>query len=101
LLNALGEYEAASAQARILHERGEAGPAIARYRIADQLMQETILPAADALDEVNSAALDRAYVRIQTNSVLARGGVVLPGLVLVAALLIGQWFLYRRMRRVV
>ena len=101
LLYALGDYEESSAQARILHERGEAGPALRKHRLADQVMQETILPAADALDQVNSAALDRAYARIQTNSVLALGGVVLPGLVLLAVLLMAQWFLYRRMRRVV
>ena len=49
----LGTYEAEVAQARLLHGRGGDTAVLTTYRQANDLMQGTILPAADTLDKVN------------------------------------------------
>ncbi len=99
VLNALGRYEAAVAEAFVLHRRGS-GDALAAHREADRVMSETILPAADALDRVNRAEMDRVYAGVRGASLRAILVVVLAGLVLLALLGAVQVFLYQRMRRI-
>src|SRR5262249_54125741 len=101
LLGALGPYEGAVARALVLHARGDREGALAGHREADRLMQQVLLPAADDLDRANRDELDRAYASIRRSSLLELLVVVLAGLALLAALVTTQWFLYRRMRRLV
>lgn len=98
LLNALGEYEAAVAQALVLHERKDSG-FLQKQREADRLMQGTLLPAAAALDQANRAALDQGYTEQQRSSWLTLAGVLATGGMLLASLIAVQWFLTRRTRR--
>jgi tRNA A-37 threonylcarbamoyl transferase component Bud32 len=97
LLNALGSYEGAVAQAAILHARGDREGAIGQYRRADEIMRNTLLPAADDLDRVNSDALDGVYSTIWTTSVLALAGILITGLALAGVLVTINW-VYRRTR---
>jgi hypothetical protein len=100
LLNALGAYEGAVAQARVLHQQGDAGY-LDKYREADTLLHGTLLPAADALDEANRKALNESYARQQASTGWALAVVVVSGAALLGALAATQVFLYRRMRRLV
>jgi hypothetical protein len=99
LIQELGHYEELVAQARILHERGDPG-FIPKHREADHVMHTTLLPAADALDNANRAALDLCYATQRALSWRTMAWVVLMGTALIGALTATQVFLYRRMRRV-
>jgi hypothetical protein len=98
LLEGLGNYEAAVARARVLHERKERGY-LEQHRSADQIMSGALLPAADDLDRANRDALDRGYAAARASSSWALAGVVLAGLALLGVLAVAQVFLTRRMRR--
>jgi tRNA A-37 threonylcarbamoyl transferase component Bud32 len=99
LLNGLGAYEGAIAQAVILHERGDPTGAIAHHRRADEMMRNGLLPAADEFARINTEALDRVYVALRRNSFLALAGIVIAGLALVGVFVTTQRILYRRTRR--
>jgi hypothetical protein len=99
ILNELGRYEAAIAEAFVLHRLGSSDQ-LAAHREADRIMSETILPAADTLDQVNRAEMDKAYANVRGASLRAILVVVLAGLVLLALLGLVQVFLYLRMRRI-
>jgi hypothetical protein len=99
LLNGLGSYEQAVAQARVLHARGDQG-FLARDREANRIMHETLLVAADDLDRANFEQLTHGYGEQRR---IARWGVVrmlASAMLLLAALLGVQVFLFRRMHRV-
>jgi hypothetical protein len=98
MLEGLGPYEAALAQARLQRERGDKGFAESLRR-ADGLLQNTLLPAADALDRANRAALDAGHAKAGTSAVWAWVWLLLAGLVTMAALTATQLFLASRMRR--
>jgi hypothetical protein len=94
----LGTYERLIQRARDLHERGDA-KFVAAYREAAKLMDETLLPAADALDKANNQVLERTYDGQSGNSGAARMFVGVTGLLLLASLVVVQSFLTRRTRR--
>jgi hypothetical protein len=94
----MGTYERVVQRARDLHERGDA-EFVAAYRDAAKLMDETLLPAADALDKANNEVLERAYQGQSGKSAAVRGFFVLAGLLLVGALVAIQIFLTKRTRR--
>ncbi len=98
LLDNLGPYESAVAQARVLHERKLSG-ALERHRVADKIMNASLLPAAEDLDKVNRDALNEGYATARGRSIAMLLGVLVSGAVLLAALIATQVFLYRRMRR--
>jgi hypothetical protein len=100
LLNALGRYEAVVAQALVLHNRGEAD-FLAQHRQADRVMSKEILPAADDLDKANRDMMDRGYTSVRRSSRWASFAVLLAGVALLAVLAVVQFFLFRRMRRVI
>jgi hypothetical protein len=62
-------------------------------------MSRSILPAADALDKANREAMDRGYSGVRAASLGAALAVLVAGAALLAALVMTQVFLYRRMRR--
>jgi hypothetical protein len=99
LLNELGRYEEAIAKARILYDRQEKD-ALDQHRAADRILHGSLLPAADALDQINREPLDEAYAQHRTTSGWTLAAVIVTGLLLVAALAATQVFLFRRMHRV-
>ncbi len=94
----MGTYERLIQRARDLHERGDA-KFIAAYRDAGKLLDETLLPAADALDKANNEVLERTYQGQSVKSLSARTLLVLVGLALLGTLVGVQIFLARRTRR--
>ena len=101
LLNELGKYEAAVAEALVLYNRKDRAGFLAAHREADRLMSKNILVAADDLDAVNRKEMDRAYAAARGGSLRATLLVVLAGAALLGVLAVVQVFLYRRMRRIV
>jgi HAMP domain-containing protein len=94
----MGTYERLIQRARDLHERGDAKFAAA-YRDGAKLMDETLLPAADALDTANNEVLERTYEGQSGNSAAARLFLGFTGWLLLGALVAVQVFLTRRTRR--
>jgi hypothetical protein len=100
LLNALGRYDAAIAQAFVLHAKGDRD-FLRKQRDADRILHESLLPAATALDTANRVALDKGYKEQQLSATGWLVAVILTGGLLLAVLGVVQRFLYRRMRRLV
>jgi hypothetical protein len=99
LLQGLAQYESFVSKAVLMHENGN--PLyLTQFRVADEIMHSTVLPAASMLDAVNHNELSREYREQETSSWRWRVGVGLTGALQVAVLVGVQWFLYRRMRRV-
>jgi len=94
----LGTYERLVQRARDLHERSDP-QFVAAYRDAATLMDETLLPAADALDKANNDVLERTYEGQSGNSFWARALLIAAGLVLLGAMAAVQFFLSQRTRR--
>ncbi len=94
----MGTYERLIQKSRDDHQarRPEAAE---EYRAAARLLDETLLPAADALDQANHDVLERTYSRQATTSFAARAFVLLTALLALAAMVIVQIFLSRRTRR--
>jgi hypothetical protein len=99
IMNALGLYEEAIAQARALHDRGDSA-FVRKHREADRLMHETLLPAADALDRANRQALNDSYDTQRRSGKWSLAWLIVSGLVLLGVLGATQVFLFRRMRRI-
>jgi hypothetical protein len=98
LLDKFGTYQALIAAARTLHAKGDAA-FLARYQEADRLHHADLLPAADALDRANLAELRHSYHNQQAVRWGCLAVLIVVGLALLAALVVIQRFLYRRMRR--
>jgi hypothetical protein len=94
----LGFYERLIQKARDLHQTGAAGTVIA-YGEAAALMDGTLLPAADALDQANNQVLERTYESQSARSFGARALVLLAGAIALLVLAGVQVFLSRRMHR--
>ncbi len=98
LASGLGTYEELAARARLLHEQQDPS-AIVVYRQADDVLHQTLFPAADALMKANNDMLTQTYAGVQSASTLTLALVILAGLALLTALVVTQVFLSRRMRR--
>jgi preprotein translocase subunit SecE len=96
----LGDYIAKIQQARDLNARGDSQGVLNAYREAAQLMDNTLLPATDALDQINSKELDLTYDRQKVTTASALFLIVISGLLLLGVLVATQLFLHYRMRRV-
>ena len=96
----LGTYESLIQRARDLHQEGS--PAfIAAYNQAARVLDTSILPAADALDQANLEELDRAYSGQRSRSLLARTLLGAAALLLLSLLATVQLFLFNRTRRLI
>jgi hypothetical protein len=98
LFDKLGTYQETVAQARTLHEKGDTAY-LAKYREADRVHHQGLLPAADALDRANREELDHSYRKQRAAEWGYLAVLVTIALALLAALVLTQVFLYRRMRR--
>lgn len=97
---AQGEYIAKIQRARDFNERGDANGVVLTYRAAAEIMDKTLLPAADALDTANSNELENVYKVQQSATGRSLFLVVISGLLLIGVLVTIQVFLYYRMRRI-
>jgi len=97
---ALGDYMAKSQQARDFNAAGDIRGALSAYREAAQIMDNTLLPAADALDKANSQELDLIYDQQRFATAQALLFIVISGFLLLGVLIRIQLFLNSRMRRI-
>ena len=95
----MGDYESQVQQALDQRDAGNKDGAQSHYSQAAALMDNTLLPQADALDAANKGVLERDYKARSDSSFTARVFVALLGIAAVVALVLAQLFLSRRMRR--
>ncbi len=94
----LGSYERSVQRARDLADRGE-GAKVDAYDQAADVLDATLLPAADALDAANNDELEKTYAAQSFRSAAARALLAVVGLLVLLSLGIAQLFLSRRMHR--
>ena len=106
LLNNFGEYQASADRAILLEEQATnpvpgrpPTEALAAYRLATDEMHAKLLPTAVKLTSVNVATLNRTYDSRESSSNIYLWLVVLLGSGSVVSLLIYQFKLLRRFRR--
>ncbi len=97
----LGDYMAKVQQARDFHAEGNAAKTLIAYREAADIMDKTLLPAADSLDTVNLIELERTYKEEKFNSAKSVFLVIVSGIFLLTVLIALQLFLSQRMRRTI
>ena len=73
--------------------------AVVQYLRAAQLMDESLIPGAQKVDEINRNELNRSYESVGRISLFQRVLVWLTGLGMLAILLRAQFYLSNRMRR--
>lgn len=95
----LGNYIAKIQQARDFHERGDTNNMLVAYRSAAEIMDQKLLPAADALDKVNVDALNFTYNQVKFDSGKSLFFIVISGVALISVLVGLQIFLSQRTRR--
>jgi len=92
-------YAGLVAQAQQQIRDGNGDNTRATYTQATNYLHDTLVPASERLDAVNTAYLNRAYADVGGTSVQSTALVILAGLLLLAALVGAQLFLSRRTRR--
>jgi hypothetical protein len=95
----LGEYLTKIQQVRDFHQRGNTNGVLVNYREAAEMIDNTLLPAAAKLNEVNRKALDRTYASEQFAAARSLLFVVISSFLLIGLLVAIQLFLSKRMRR--
>ena len=95
----LGEYLTKIQQVRDFHQRGDTNGVLVNYREAAEMIDNTLLPAAAKLNEVNRKALDRTYTSEQSAAARSLFFVVISSFLLIGLLVAIQLFLSKRMRR--
>ena len=107
ILNRIGQYEALAADALLAsqqaHSAAGRAPATATafYQQATDLMQTGVLPAVGSLSAVSSARLDAAYQGGRAAGGTGIAWVVALGILLAAALVTLQLYLFARFQRLV
>ncbi len=107
LLDDLGRYEALAGEAMYLDVQGSGQPgrppaaALVLYRQATDLLSSGILPAARALTDQNTTALDDAYQAKRSTAQYGALWVALAGVALLGALASMQVYLMLRFRRII
>ena len=107
VLNRIGQYQTLAADAllasQLAHSAAGRAPAtaIAYYQQATDLMQTGVLPAVGSLSTVSAARLDAAYQGGRTAGGTGIVWVVVLGILLAAALVTLQLYLFARFQRLV
>ncbi|MDZ8051213.1 MAG: hypothetical protein RMX68_018215 [Aulosira sp. ZfuVER01] len=96
---ALGNYLTKIQQARDSHARSDTNSMLVAYRAAAEIMDKTLLPAADELDKVNLQALEDTYNHKQVTTRNSIFSIFLISIALIFVLVGLQLFLSQRMRR--
>jgi len=92
-------YTGLVAQAQQQLRGGNSDIARGTFTLASAYLHSTLVPAAQRLDDVNTAYLNRAYSDSRTTNGWALTFVVLAGVLFLLALIGAQLFLARRVRR--
>lgn len=100
VLTGLTTYHGYALQAELLADQGDARGALDEYRLATDLMHNTLLPAMASVTAVDVKTLDDAYDGQRSAAVRAITLTVLIGLLLLAVLVATQRFLIERMHRI-
>ena len=107
VLDGMGDYDGLAARALALNDRaaapaGHPDPtALAEYRQATDLMQNTLLPAANRLLQADNAAYNGSYDSQRSDLTAAEVWTAVLGTLLLLSLLGLQGWLLRRYRRIV
>ena len=96
---ALGQFEAQAQAARDSHRAGKNSDALLQYRTALQTLEDKLLPSADALNKSNVDVLEETYAHEKGLSAMARGLVMVLGLLLIGLLVYTQIYLNIRFHR--
>ncbi|HEX4809895.1 MAG TPA: hypothetical protein VH325_13240 [Bryobacteraceae bacterium] len=94
----LGEYEAKLQHALDLHDRNDPA-ALDAYRQAALIVDDTLLPAADALDQANLSVMDSTYGVATSRNSVVRLSAMVAGFLLLAALVYVQGYISEKTRR--
>jgi hypothetical protein len=92
-------YQDLVSQAAAASQAQDSSLALASFNQADDLVHNTLFPAANELARINNDALDQTYQSHRSTGILMAVVVVLSGLVLLGVLVVTQVFLSRRTRR--
>jgi len=95
----IGEYVAKIQQARDAHARRDQAGTLAAYLSAIEILDKTLLPAADRLDQANLKVLDRTYGEQRFASARSLFLIAIVTLGLAGILVMLQLFLSQRTRR--
>ena len=95
----IGEYVAKIQQARDAHARRDQAGTLAAYLSAVEVLDKTLLPAADRLDQANLKVLDRTYGEQRFASARSLFLIAIVTLGLAGILVMLQLFLSQRTRR--
>jgi hypothetical protein len=95
----IGEYVAKIQQARDAHARRDQAGTLAAYLSAIEILDKTLLPAADRLDQANLKVLDRTYGEQRFASARSLFLIAIMTLGLTGILVMLQLFLSQRTRR--
>jgi hypothetical protein len=102
-IRTLGEnlvrYQDLITQAAAAYQAQNPTAAMQAFNQADDLVHNTLFPAADELARINNDALVQSYQDHQTTGIVMGAVVGMAGLVLLAVLVVIQVFLSRRTRR--
>jgi hypothetical protein len=96
----LGHYHALMADSFAAQAAGDAAGALERYRAAHEVMDSTLLPEADRFDRANTYVLNATYGRQLDRSSTTETWIVVTGAGVLVVLVVAQYLLYRRFRRV-
>ena len=99
LFVALGDYRLKIHEARIFQKQKNNTAILESYRAGADIIDNTLLPSADALDWTNREALNRIYKEQKFTTVKYLFFVAISSIGLLAILISLQIFLNRRMRR--
>ncbi len=95
----IGDYVAKIQQARDAHARRDQAGTLAAYLAAAEVMDKTLLPAADRLDQANVKVLNRTYEEQRFSAARSLFLIAIVTLGLAGFLVMFQLFLSRRTRR--
>lgn len=100
IVEGVGKYMEKIQQARDFNANGDTNGVITTYREAAEIMDKTLLPAADQLANANLEQLDKSYARERFAAGRSLFFVIISGLLLMGTLVGIQLFINYRMRRI-
>lgn len=94
-----GTYLAYVERAQAAHARGDKATMLMQYRLAEKLLDETLIPTARDLGSLNLNGMRGGYVRSMSTGISTLILIILLGFSVIGSLVAIQIFLSRRMRR--
>jgi hypothetical protein len=94
-----GDYLAYTERAQAAHAKGDKATALQQYLLAAKMLDETLIPQAHKLRDINAQQLEVQYSQSRPTGVATTMAVFLIGTMTIAALVALQLFLKTRTRR--